>query len=368
MKRIAVVTDTHAGGKSDNVILYNTQRKFWETVFWPAIDAEGGVTDIIHGGDLLDRRKFINFQSLAFAKETFFEPARQRGITIHWVIGNHDMPLKQSMSLTGFEAFKEYQNVIAYTTATEIELDGQKLLLMPWICDENMMDSFSKLTEFEGTAVVGHLEFGGFEMYRGVPNFHGISTEPFAHVPLVMTGHYHHKSSRGNVHYLGSPFEMTWSDYGDERGFHWWTPQTNKLELVKNPHNLFYRYIYDDEGQPASYIKETLDKIKKDDVSQKIIKVMVKSKTQALWFDTFMDAVLKLGAFDVQFIDDTNWSSNLDDDPILANGTSMDSLTMIGWYVDGLPWPNDDLKNSVKELLTDLYHEAGDVAKSGLTS
>jgi len=366
MGRIPVITDSHAGAKSDSIIIYNLQRKFYETVFWPAIDAEGGVKELIHCGDLLEKRRHINFTTLQFAKETFFEPAKKRGIKVHWIIGNHDSTMANTLELNGYEAFKEYDNVIPYTTATEVTIENQKVLFMPWICDANFRDSFQKLVDFEGSMLAGHLELYGFEMHKGMPMQHGYITDPFKHVPLVLSGHYHHKSTNGNINYLGSPFELTWSDYDDKRGFHWWDPQKNTIELVENPHNLFYCFTYDDKGKDSSYVKTFLDAIKKNDLEQKIIKIIVKTKTNPVWYEAFSDAMLKLGAFDVMFIDDTAWNTTVDESSIVDGEKSLDSLTMIKWYVKNTPFANDELKQSVHDLMEELYHEACDSTKAGI--
>ena len=63
--------------------------------------------------------------------------------------------------------------------------------------------------------VLGHLEIRGFEMYRGMLENHGMDANVFDRFDTVCSGHFHHKSSRGGIHYLGSPLQFTWSDYGD---------------------------------------------------------------------------------------------------------------------------------------------------------
>ena len=360
--RIPIITDTHFGARGDSQVIYANQEDFYTNIFWPAIDAEGGVTEILHLGEMTDRRKFVNFQTLSFAKHMFFEPARQRGIKVHWLLSNHDLPYKHSLSLSSHEAFKEYTNVQVYRTATEIRVQDTAVLLMPWLCDENTTHSMDTLAQYTGSVVMGHFEFGGFEMFRGVTNDHGLSTDAFKQFPLVLSGHYHHKSSRGNIHYLGSPYEMIWSDHGDAHGFHWWTPETHDLTFVENPHHLFFRFIYDDADQPMTYVKELLASMSSRGVAQRIVKVLVRKKTQPIWYETFADAVMKLGCHDVQFIDDSAWTP--EDMPTEAANTSLDTLSTIRWYVQSLPWANSDIQRDVTALMTSLYQEAAEQAKT----
>ena len=362
MKKVPVITDLHFGSRGDSQVIYQNQEDFYMKEFWPAIDAYGQVEDILCLGDVTDRRKFINFQTLSFAKHMLFDPAKERNIRVHWVLGNHDLPFKQSLQLSSFEAFREYENLTVYQTATPVTFDGVSILLMPWLCDENREASMQALAEFDGAVVGGHFEFGGFEMFRGVVNQHGSAIDAYRHFKLVMSGHYHHKSSSQNIHYLGAPYEMIWSDYGDPHGFHWWTPQTHHLEFVENPHHLFYKFYYNDAGQPGSYVKTLLDSMHRANLTQKIVKVLVKTKTQPVWYDTFVDAAVKLGAHDIQFIDDVAMTA--DDMQAEEHDASLDTLTLIHKYVDSLPWANAELQHDVTTLLTNLYQEAAEHAKT----
>ena len=66
---------------------------------------------------------------------------------------------------------------------------------------------------------MGHLELNGFEAHRGYIMDHGDSTAPTDRLK-VFSGHYHRKSTRGNISYLGNPYQIYWNDYRDRRGFH----------------------------------------------------------------------------------------------------------------------------------------------------
>ena len=65
--KVGIITDTHFGGKNDNLQFAAFQRQFYEGTFFPILRREG-VSTILHMGDVFDRRKYSNYQSLALAK------------------------------------------------------------------------------------------------------------------------------------------------------------------------------------------------------------------------------------------------------------------------------------------------------------
>ena len=93
--KIALITDTHFGARNDSLIFSDFFRKFYENVFFPTLK-ERGITDVIHLGDVVDRRKFINYKTLNSMKEILFVPLKEMGGNIKIIVGNHDIYYKNS--------------------------------------------------------------------------------------------------------------------------------------------------------------------------------------------------------------------------------------------------------------------------------
>ena len=49
------------------------------------------------------------------------------------------------------------------------------------------------------------------------------------------------------IYYLGTQYEMTWSDYRCPKGFHIFDTNTRDLTRVSNPVKMFKKIIYDDK-------------------------------------------------------------------------------------------------------------------------
>ena len=96
---------------------------------------------------------------------------------------------------------------------------------------------------------MGHFEIAGFHTYRGAHSEEGLDRKIFKKFDMVFSGHYHHRSHSDNIHYLGNPYELTWQDYGDTRGFHIFDIDNYDLEFIPNPFVMFHRITYDDKKE-----------------------------------------------------------------------------------------------------------------------
>jgi DNA repair exonuclease SbcCD nuclease subunit len=197
----------------------------------------------------------------------------------------------------------------------------------------------------------GHLELSGFEMHRGAVNDHGMDAKLFDKFDLVMSGHYHHKSFRGNIHYLGTPYEMTWSDYNDPRGFHIFDTETRELEFIQNPHTMFQKWFYNDTNWVDQNEMNNLDFA---DAKDAFVKVVVKSKTNPYWFDMYVERLEKAGALDIQVVDD-NLNLQLEDDEDIVDEAE-DTLTILKNYASMINSTVDN--NELNKFLSELYSEA----------
>ena len=70
------------------------------------------------------------------------------------------------------------------------------------------------MDESKSDIMMGHFEISGFEMHGGHFSQVGFDKKEFRKFDTVFSGHYHKKSDDGQIYYLGTPYQMMWSDYG----------------------------------------------------------------------------------------------------------------------------------------------------------
>ena len=113
--------------------------------------------------------------------------------------------------------------------------DGLDVALVPWICKENEEECMNFIANASAPILMGHLELGGFQYMAGANiKSHGMDKKVFNRYEAVYSGHYHTKSTQENVTYLGTQYELTWSDAGDPKYFHVLNTDTRELTPVKN--------------------------------------------------------------------------------------------------------------------------------------
>jgi hypothetical protein len=200
----------------------------------------------------------------------------------------------------------------------------------------------------------GHLELKGFEMYKGAINNHGFDSTVFSNFDIVCSGHFHHKSTVGNINYLGAPYQITWSDYDDPRGWHIFDTDNRTLEFIPNPLEMFAKIHYDDSNTTMELtINQNFDQYK-----NKYVKVIIREKTNPYWFDMFIDKLEKAGPHNVQVVED-HLHLDLETDDEIVNEAE-DTMTILTKYIDALDISTD--KQLVEQTIKDLYNEALSVA------
>ena len=348
--KVAIITDTHFGARNDSQMFSNYFKKFYEEIFFPTLEKRG-IRTVIHMGDVVDRRKFINWKTVYQMREVFFDACYGRYINLHIIIGNHDVFFRNTNIVNSMEGLRIESNhqFHVYTEPTEIELDGTKLFMQPWICDENREQSLKAIQDTEAQILFGHLEVKGFEMHIGSFSREGVDARMFQKFDMAMSGHFHHKSDNGNIYYLGNPYQITWSDYKDPRGFHIFDTETRELEFILNPLEMFHKIYYDDD-------KTTLESIQNEDYSQYkdcYVKVVVIKKNNPFWFDTLIDKLYKEDVGDISIVE------NFDEDFLIGDENLIDeaedTMTILSKYVNSL---NIDNKKELDSLMQSLYTES----------
>jgi DNA repair exonuclease SbcCD nuclease subunit len=325
--------------------------KFYNETFFPAI-TDANINTVLILGDTFDRRKYVNFYSLKRTKEMFFDKLAELGIEVHMLAGNHDTYFKNTNDVNSVDLLlREYGNINVIDHPANIYVGPHKVCMMPWICPENYEDSMETIKETDAEICMGHFEIAGFAMHRGMPSEEGLNRGLFRKFTHTFSGHYHHKSSANDIHYLGNPYELTWQDYGDDRGFHIFDFGSKELTFIKNPNVMFHRIVYDDKV-------ETVSEVMAKDLSNyagSYVKVVTVNKTNPYLFDQFMNKLYMVNPLDITIIEDAlDLTEGVEDDKI---DEAEDTITIINKYVDALE--NSGIDNTkLKSMLKELYVEA----------
>ena len=352
MALIAMPTDTHAGVRNDNPAFQLYQKRCWQW-FFDYID-EHKIKHVIHLGDIYDRRKYVNFMSAKRLREDFFEPLAERDIATHIIVGNHDMYYKDTHEVNALEEVVRgrYSNISIHSVPTVINIDGLDIQLMPWITDSNYEEAIEAIKKPKASILMGHLEVQGFTMHKGAISDHGLDRNVFDKFDHVYSGHFHHRSTIGNLTYIGALGEYTWADYNDPRGFSVLDTRTKDLVFNKNPHRMFRTIKYDDIVEP-----DIVEKIQKTDFSKFkdcYIKLVAVNKSNPYAFDLLFDSIYKAGPLDIQIVDDITILYEGEDD--MEVDQAEDTATILRKYVSALTLPVDTDK--MKDFMIDVYNEA----------
>jgi len=346
--KLGIVTDTHYGARKGSKLFHDYFEKFYKDIFFPTLDKEG-IDTVVHMGDAFDSRKGIEFKSLKWAKRVVFNPLKERGITMHLMVGNHDAYYKNTNEINAVDLLlKEYDNVKVYSSPTEVSLGGLNSLFIPWINEENKKETTRIINSTKATVAFGHLELQGFRVNQHIvmDEGHGDSPELFSKFEKVFSGHYHTRSDNGTVFYLGNPYEMFWSDVGDPRGFTLFDTQTLEHTHVDNPHHLFHNIYYEDTDHQTFNTTE---------YRNKVVKVIVKKKTNIKKFEKFIDKLYSSGVADLKIVE----NFQLIESEEFEAEESEDTMSILNRYIEESETELN--KPVIQSLIKEIYQEACEV-------
>ncbi|KAK2730369.1 hypothetical protein CKAH01_19109, partial [Colletotrichum kahawae] len=239
-----------------------------ETAQWVVAQAERHqVGRVIICGDLLTSHA-TQRTSVLSACHRFIGLLSDVVPRVHIILGNHDLGYRYDYQTTALDAFNIRRlapYVSLHATVAQLELDGRRVLLLPFREDQNeLTKAVSSLAPLEGSKTVAfaHLAINKAIMQRyvvraDVDNPHPaisithqgfLGADRFASLARTFTGHFHSHQTlyqkqpsinkddlQGSVTYIGSPLQLSWADLNDEkRGIILFDPQT-ALPQVQAP-------------------------------------------------------------------------------------------------------------------------------------
>lgn len=351
--KILILNDTHTGARNGSDIFLNAAERFYSETLFPYIK-QHSITRIIHLGDYYDHRKFVNFKVLSRDREMFISQLDKHNVDMDIIPGNHDVYYKNTNTLCSLtEILQNFSpRIKVHMEPVTLEYDSFKIGLVPWISPENEVACMDFIRSVPSSVLMGHFEFGGFEMMKGGSISHGLETSLVSNYEMVLSGHFHTKSTKGNILYLGTQYETTWSDCNDAKYFHVFDTETRTLTPVRNPHSIFHRVVYDD----TDAMKEInwLSRFDFNYVKDCFVKIVVVNKGNPIIFDKFIEKIQQAGPFETKIVESfLEFTSAEVSDSLVS---MEDTGKLLNTYIEAVETNLD--KDKLKRRLQELYVEA----------
>jgi len=346
--KIALINDTHFGARGDSQLFLDYFMKFFDDVFFPYIK-ENNIKTVIHAGDLMDRRKFVNFNVLNQVRTRFMDRLRDDNVELHCILGNHDVYYRNTNTINSIrELFGD--DLILYEEPAVVNFDGLDIALLPWVNKENNDEALNFIKSAAAPILIGHLELYGYDVIRGVKYNEGMDAKLFSRYEQVLTGHFHCKQEHGNIYYLGTQYQITFADLNETKGFHVYDTDTRELEFIENPYKMFHSITYNDEEGPVEF-RHRVDT--HTYLKDAYVKLFVEHKEHPYSFDRFMDKLYDAGVSKITIVEELN-NSDWTKEEIVDLG--QDTVTLINNEIDTMDEVKD--KERMKRLVKDLYMES----------
>lgn len=296
--KVIILGDMHFGVKNEEFL--QNQLDFYYKQLIPYCE-ENGIKYIFQLGDIFEhRQKSDNF--VLFQVRKLFKAFKNAGIEFHCLVGNHDIYFKNRIDVNTLELFEDLIHIHYFD---EMDLDGVKFQFYSWLVDNKLPK------EPIGDVILGHFEFVNFEMTKGNVCKSGLDASLFKD-RLVFSGHFHIKSKKDNIVYTGTPYQITWNDFGDEKGFYVFDTETMTYEFIKNEiskefikivfynkDNIYFlKSDYDYFKMSEDEFEEKFDELK-EFLKRSFLKIIVKNRG----FEKFLN-IIKYNGIDYTFINE----------------------------------------------------------------
>jgi len=345
--KLAIINDTHFGIRNDSPYFLEQSLKYFNEEFFPYL-LKNKIENVLHLGDLFDRRKYINFHTLAQVRNEFFNKFKKYNIKLHITIGNHDTYFKNTNDLNSLTQLLSDEDHINIIQKPEIlNFDNLCIGMVPWISKENEQECFDFIKSCACPIVAGHFEIAGFQVMNGVIHPSGIKESIFSRFEMVLSGHFHIKQTSKNIHYLGTQYQLNFGDVGSKKGFHILDTSTRNLEFICNTNDIFHIIKYKDETEDDLKLLNDLPPLLKNCY----VKLIVSIKNKPFTFDKFVDSLYSSPVHEMTIIED--YQEKLSDTDI---DIAEDTLSIINKEIDAL----DKIKNKtkLKVIIKELYMES----------
>lgn len=354
MSKIYMIGDTHISLGYPNSVdkWYKIHQEYFSKFLIPLLKERIEPDDIIiHLGDLFDNRNVIPINLLNYGMDVIEEISKIS--PLHIIVGNHDCWSKSSDEINTIRPFRWIPNVHVYDKTTQIEYNGLKLCLMPYL--EKRLEQIRLINENKGCDYLFcHSDLNGCRMHLtsvGHRNSDKIDVVDFKSFKRVFSGHIHIRQVNTNFEFIGSNFQMDRNDYGDQKGITILDTNTGETEFIPNNISPVFkkvRVVNEDDVIFLETLKDSKDYI---DISISnnllISNRKLRRKLEVMLEKSNFASVEYIDDITKELIDDESNESIEIDEETLDISISLDYEDYVKEYILKQSYDNDKFKSGI---------------------
>lgn len=354
--KIMLLGDTHLGARGDNQIVLDHFMSFYKNRFFPLLE-EHKPDIVLQLGDLLDRRKFANFSTLNRIRKEFLSPiVNDFKIPLWILVGNHDTYYRNTLEVNGiaqsFGDLIQDGKIRLFDRPEETEAG----LIVPWICADNHDEVQSAVSSSASRFCFGHFELTGYDMYRGIPCEHGDNPDFLGRFEQVYSGHFHTHSRKRNICYVGTPYDIIWSDASDSKYVMMLDTEaeaSSREQWFENESKLHHKILLDSSRTKRSDIPDMDFAYLKE----KFVKLIILNGERPDVIELMSKAIRHVEPVSFTIIDSTFIGEGSESDAF-ERISHKDPLTALLDEIDLKFIDNAEKANRLKSFANEIYNEA----------
>lgn len=346
--RAYVMSDQHFGASADTD---SNVEKYTFEYFEKFIDDINTIKDpddiCIFCGDLFDNRTLLISKVYVRVFELICKLAAS--IPIYIITGNHDMYDKLDNTISSINPLSIIPGVTIIKEPTMIQYGSKTLAMMPYYEYINeFVDRYKTLTDGKKIDYVFcHQDILGSCINDEA---HQVPINVFKNAGKVISGHIHKRHEFKNIHFVGTPYPLTFFD-SEDKGYHFIDMEKAEPNITFIKNTISPKYL----TYTVSSV-EDLEKIKQEEVKGNYVRLLLEKNVNPEVFKT--NVISELGCYKVKTVMLKEEVFNVDaetNSEINYEELKTDISGEIKNYINSKDVA-EDVKSKAMEIIIDAYN------------
>lgn len=334
MYKKCVLTDTHNGLFKDSDVWQKVTMNLFDHLIETC--KSNNIDTIYHLGDWFENRKSINTVTI----NTSIKIAKKLSdFNVYIIVGNHDSYYQNKILPSSLKIFNKFNNIHIISEPTRINDD----ILFPWIVSEE------EIQNNDGKICYGHFSIIDFHMNKTYINSSGLKPSLFKKFEKVFSGHFHLRSQKNNIMYIGCPYQQTFDDYKEEKGYY----------IIDDNGEYEFIFFNDYPHFTKLYVNESTTSFDEKSVKGNIVRLIFQEELGTKKTEDVINSILEMGPVQLNtfFVktDEYKVESEMEESDFI-----FDEYEMMKNYIDVLKTPQHINKKTLNSMVTKLLKELND--------